>query len=462
MRVPLISGIAADNQAEFRTSLPINLEIVPTDNRIAKAQFRAPSGARTVATGTGPDRGATEWGGKLYRVMGTQLVRIDPDHRVTALGEVGGTGPVTFDQGFDRLALRSGDKLFYLTATGLVQVTDPDLGPVLDMLWIDGYYMTTDGTSIVVTELSDPMKVEPLKYGSAEEDPDMVTGLIKFRNEAYALGRYTIQVLANVGKSGFPFATQKGASIPVGCVGPHAKCLFADTFAFVGSARNEGLGVYLAGQGSATRISSRLIDDELAAVADPTCIHLENRTWRGERRLLVHLPGKTLVFLANATKALEEPVWYIAQSGRGQPYRVRNAVMAYGKTYVGDTQSAAVGVIDDNIDTHFGEPAEFRFDAGPIYNEGRGGILQEVELIGLPGRAPLGAETSLFLSMTRDGQTFSIERPCSMGRIGDRGAAMKWRPRVRFEQWVGLRFRGIGPVMPGIAALEVQAEPLSR
>jgi hypothetical protein len=137
------------------------------------------------------------------------------------------------------------------------------------MLWIDGYTMTTDGTSIVVTELNDPTSVLPLKYGSAEEDPDMVTGLIKARNEAYALGGNTIQVFQNVGGNGFPFAPVKGASIPVGCVGPQAKCLFGDSFAFVGSARNEAIGVYLAGSGSATRISSRAIDDELAKVADP-------------------------------------------------------------------------------------------------------------------------------------------------------------------------------------------------
>jgi hypothetical protein len=40
------------------------------------------------------------------------------------------------------------------------------------MLWIDSFFMTTDGTYVIVTELSDPMQVKPLKYGSAEEDPD--------------------------------------------------------------------------------------------------------------------------------------------------------------------------------------------------------------------------------------------------------------------------------------------------
>jgi hypothetical protein len=87
----------------------------------------------------------------------------------------------------DRFSQRS--LWYYTPADGLTQVTDEDLGLVIDGLWIDGYFMTTDGTYVVVTELSDPTQVQPLKYGSAEEDPDPVTGLLKYRDEAYVLGR---------------------------------------------------------------------------------------------------------------------------------------------------------------------------------------------------------------------------------------------------------------------------------
>jgi hypothetical protein len=116
---------------------------------------------------------------------------------------------VTFDIAFQHIDRRSSDQLYYWDGTTLTHVTDTDLGPVVDMLWIDGYTMTTDGTSIIVTELNDPTSVLPLKYGSAEEDPDMVTGLIKARDEAYALGQYTIQVFQNVGGNGFPFQPSK-------------------------------------------------------------------------------------------------------------------------------------------------------------------------------------------------------------------------------------------------------------
>lgn len=461
MRVPLISGITTDETAEFRTSYPVNLEIVPTNNKIAEAQFRAPSGAVPFATGPGVDRGGIIWNDVMHRVMGTKLVKIAPDGTVTVLGDVGGSGQATLDFGFDRLGIRSGDKLYYWNGTALTQVIDVDLGPVLDMMWIDGYFMTTDGTSIVVTELNDPTSVQPLKYGSAEEDPDMVTGLIKVRDEPYALGRYTIQVFRNIGGNGFPFAVQKGAGMPVGCVSPTAKCLFADSFAFVGSARNEAIGVYAAGSGSALRISTRWVDDELAKVADPAAIVLENRSSRAERRLLVHLPDKTLVFLANASRLLSEPVWYVAQSGLAERYRPRNAVVFGTKTIVGDVGSAALGELTDTVSTHFGEPVQWQFDAGPIFNDGKGFILASAELVGLPGRAPSGEEPTMFMSMTKDGETFSVERVHSMGGRGDRALRMIWRPRTRIPLWVGLRFRGFNAAMPGFAGLEIEALPLN-
>jgi hypothetical protein len=163
-----------------------------------------------------------------------------------------------------------------------------------------------------------------------------------------------------------------------------AKCLYGDSFAFVGSARNEAIGVYLAGSGSATRISSRAIDDELAKVADPSVIILENRTWRAERRLLVHLPDKTLVFLFNASKILGEPVWYVAQSGQGEPYRLRHAVGAYGKIFVGDTQSSAIGELSDTVGTHFGADGEWAFDVGLLYNRRRAGSSARSSLSGFP------------------------------------------------------------------------------
>jgi hypothetical protein len=461
MRIPLLSGVVADELAEFKTSYPVNLEPVAVQNKIAAGQLRMTAGSIPFATGPGNDRGGICWNDTLYRVMGTRLVKVAKDGTVTDLGDVGTDFlPAKFDYSFDRLGIRSGTNLYYYDGTALTQVTNVNLGPVLDFIWIDGYFMTTDGNDIVTTELSDPTNVLPLKYGSAEQDPDNITGLIKLRNEAYVCGENTIEVLQDVGGSGFPFQSIPYATIPYGCVGPMAKVRFGFSFAFVGCARNEGLGVFLAGYGDAQRISNRLIEDELTAVSDPTSIILESRVARGEQRLFIHLPTKSLVYLQTASAMLGQPAWYVAQSGVGNPYRQRFAVKAYGKLIVGDTQSPQLAALSDTVATQFGEEAQWQFDVGLVYNSGIGGTVHTVELIGLPGRAPSGVDASAFMCMTRDGETFTTERPLPMGLAGQRRKRMQWRPRSTFRNYIGFRFRGLSSVLPGFAACEANITPL--
>lgn len=456
-QIGILSGIFAGADAEFGVTYPVNLEPVIVDSQISKGQLRLAFGTTDFATGPGIDRGGINWNDQLYRVMGTKLCHVSVSGVVTQLGDVGGTGPVTFDYSFDRLAIRSGTKLFYWDNVTLVEVTDIDLGPVIDMIWVDGYFMTTDGTYIIVTELSDPTSIDPLKYGSAEADPDMITGLIKFREEVYALGRYTIQVFQNVGGNGFPFRNVRGATIPYGCVGAMAKCSYGDSFAFVGGRRNEPIGVFLAGNGTATKISTTEIDEILAKVADPSAIILENRVSRDERRLFVHLPDQTLVFLLDATAAAEQEVWYICKSNG--PYRIRYAVECYSKHIVGDLNSSKLGAWSAFSDNQFGQQTDWEFSCGMLYNDSKSFIVHSLELVGLPGRQPFGDKSAIFMSVSRDGTSWSNEVSLPMGGFGDRAQRMQWRPHVRIQNYLGVKFRGKGT--NGFARLEMEGEALA-
>lgn len=446
--IPLLGGMVANNQAEFVESAPFNLEPVAIDNKISTGQFRAPAGLVTHSTGPGEDRGAIVWNGRHFRVMGTKLVEIG----VGVIGDVGGSGPVALDYGFDRLSVASGLKLFYLDANGLTQVTDPDLGRVNDALWVDGYYMTTDGSYVVVTQLSDPTQVDPLKYGTAEEDPDMITGLIKVRGEVYVTGRHTIEVMQNVGGNGFPFAVVDGATIPYGCVGPSAKCHFAESFAFVGSARNEALGVHVAGSGTAVKLSTRALDRALAGITDPSIIEMESWAYLDEKRLLVHLPTETWVYLDGASRKLGERVWY------RRSRCPRNAVEMDGAWYA--AVGSELGTLSHDVSTILGEPVEWQFDTAFAHGDGASYILGEIELVGLPGRGIFGERATAFFSYSVDGMTYSRERMIQLGEIGQRRRRMIWRPRCRIPHYATFRFRGFDSSMPGFTKIEADVEPL--
>lgn len=463
MQVPLLSGIRGAQSADFGVTYPINLEAVPTDSGISKGYLRTAQGAVTLGTGPGTDRGGVVYKNTHYRVMGTKLVSVATTGVVTTLGDVGGDGPVSLTYGFDRLAVRSGTNLYYWDGATLVQVTDPDLGQCIDVLWMDGYYVSTDGTYIIVTQLSDPTAIDPLKYGSAESDPDMVTGLIKLRSELYVLGSNTIEVFTNVGGSLFPFARSDGATIPIGCVGASAKTLYGESFAFVGGARNDAIAVWVAQGGSAQKISTRTIDDLLAAEVNPGGIILERRVSRDEERLLVHLSDRTMCYLRRASDRSGEHVWIELRSGQGmtKPYRPRNAVLVGEQWIVGDAESSSLGVLDDTDGSHFGEAVGWQFSTQLLYNGAKGGIIHSLELIGLPGRGQTGP-ASIFFSYTVDGELWSVERALGMGAPNDRTKRMQWRPHKRFSNYLGLRFRGDSSALAGWAALEAEMESLSR
>ena len=151
MQIPVLNGIYTDEAPDFRTSYPRNLVPVPKEQGISKGYLRPADGIVQFGTGPGVDRGGIEWNGICYRVMGVYLVRINADGSVDTIGTVEGSDQVSFDYSFDYLSVASNNKLWLYDGTTLAQVTDADLGTVIDQVLVDGYFMTTDGEFLILT-----------------------------------------------------------------------------------------------------------------------------------------------------------------------------------------------------------------------------------------------------------------------------------------------------------------------
>lgn len=466
MQIPILNGIYTDTAGDFRVEYPRNMVPVILNTGISAGYFRPADGIVSLGTGPGVDRGGIEWNGLLYRVMGTKLVSISSTNVVTVIGDVGGTGQVTFDYSFDYLAIASSGNLFlYRPSTGLQQVTDPDLGTVVDVVWVDGYFMTTDGEFLIVTELNDPFSVNPLKYGSAEADPDPVVALLKVRNEVYALNRHTIEVFDNVGGSLFPFQRVEGAQVQRGAIGTHACCVFMESIAFIGGGRNEAPSVWLISGSNAERISTREVDQLLTEFTEEelSSVLVEARVDKGYRHLFIHLPNQTLVFDAAATTAAGAPVWFtLATSlvGNSQ-YRAKNLVWVYNRWNVGDPASTAFGHLSDSLSSHWGVLNGWEFSTIIVYNESRGLLFHELELVALTGNSIFGTDPSIWTSYTEDGVTWSQERVCKAGMTGARGKRLSWLQQGRMRQWRAQKFRGTSDAQLTVARLEARVEPLA-
>jgi hypothetical protein len=453
---------------------------VPKASGISNSFLRPGDGIVANGTGPGVDRGGINWNGVCYRVMGTKLVSVASDGAVTVLGDVGGpvTELVTMDYSFDVLAIASGGRLYYWipvntpgtigwnpTAPILRQVTDPDLGVVLDFCWVDGYFMTTDGANLVVTELSDPTQVNPLKYGSSEVDPDPVVALIKLRNEVYALNSNTMEVFDNVGGDLFPFARIDGAQVQRGVLGTHACCVYLERIAFLGGGRNESPGIYLAAAATTQKISTQEIDNLLLTYTEAQLVKvkLEARNDKNHQHLYVHLPDRTVVYDASASEALQQPVWFTLTSavvGFSQ-YRARNMVWIYDKWLVGDPQSSSIGYLVQDTGHHWGQQVRWEFGTVITYNEGNGAIFNRLELVSLTGSVTLGKNPQISTSYSVNGVSWSQDRSIAVGTIGSTSKRLAWFQQGHMRNWRIQRFRGDSDAHVSFARLEAQIEALA-
>lgn len=468
MQLPILSGIFTDNEVDLRQSYPVNMTPVVLPNGISNGYLRPTEGLVEIATGPGIDRGGIEYKGVCYRVMGTKLVSVDSNNVVTVLGDVGGVGgQVTMDYSFDLLAIASGGSLYYWNPAlnTLVQVTDPDLGTVLDVVWIDGYFMTTDGEFLVVTELTDPTQVNPLKYGSSEVDPDPVVGLVKLRNEVYAINRNTIEVFDNVGGEFFPFARIDGAQIQKGAVGTHAACVYMDRIAFMGGGRNERISIYLGANSTTEKIASREIDEILQEFTEfeLSSVLMEVRVFKNQQLLYVHLPDRTLVFDGMASQAGGTLVWSVNTTAVDgfQEYRAKNFVYCYDKWIFGNPYAAVLGTFDESISSHWGEIVRWEFGTQILYNESVGAVVHQLELVALTGRVELGENPTIATSYSVDGRTYSQERFITVGTIGNSTKRLVWFQQGFMRNWRTQRFRGTSDAHLSIVRLEAQIEPMT-
>ena len=263
----------------------------------------------------------------------------------------------------------------------------------------------------------------------------------------------------------FPFARIEGAQIEKGTLGRDCTCVFLESLAFIGSGRNEQVSVYVAMNGGAQKISTHEIDLllEQYTEAELAASVLEARNQGSHQFLYIHLPDRTLMYDAGSSQALGQPVWTILQSGleeTGQ-YRCKFFVRCYNRWICADPQSENLGFLVEDISTHWGEKNRWEFSTQIIYNEGRGAIFHEMELVALTGSYAIGESPTISASYSLDGLSWSTDRVIGAGSSGQRGKRLVWFGMGFMRNFRIQRFRGTSDAHMSIARLEARLEPLA-
>lgn len=467
MQISLIKGDKVSDNVDYRDALPVNMYAVAREILGAAGYMINWFGLTSLAAGEGIDRGgiwvSTEDLIGHYRVSGESLISIDSDGTVTVLGEIAGSSYVSMDYSFNNLAIVADGLLYYYNPDdGLRQMTDPDIGSPIDVVWVDGYFFLTDGKDIYHSDITDEEAFAPLDFGNAQFAPDSSKGLGKNEdNEVMVFGDFSTEYFLNVGSENFAFQRLNQKAQKIGILGTHCKRELNGKWYTLSRRKETASSFHIVSLGSEQPISTRETDKVLAEYTpdELSTTTIDTMMIDSMEFVIYHLPNHTLMFNGTiaATMGIDK-AWTILKSdvNGDDTYRARGLVLdpRSGKWIVGDKLDGNIGYLDRSSCTHYGELAEWILYTPFVKMETLSINTLSIETI--PGIAPDG-DATVSLSVTQDGRTYSNEFWQLYGANYDYGQRFYLRNIGYVRDWIGFKFRGASRSRMAFSNLNIEA-----
>jgi len=421
-------------------------------------------GIESKIVGEGVCRGQRNFAQQLYQVSGQKLIRIDEDGTIFNISDdqaidITGTSNTEWAVGFTFMVFteKGTGRTYAWDNSTLVEISGGGYVPAVDVEYIDGrwVWIPKDGGPAFYSDTLDPTTIAG--FFDAETQPDLNTGVINLRNRLYIMGSDTIEPFRTLPTSPF-FQRIEGASIWTGYVG--GKCFWQETFAFLGKDKDQNFGFFIMGSGAAQRISDPAIDEILNQ--DYTVEELQSCLgqriqWLGEDMAVFKLPRNTFVwngvgwpeFQSVATVKEEQQI-----NQEHKSWRANYMTHAYGKYYVGDGQTADIGMLSQ-IDTDYGEDIDRGYDTFIRADRGTYFTVKSLEQDGLAGQT--SPQQTIGLAMSDDGKTYGDFFFVEMGEIGEYLERVFWElpgGLGDYESFAGVRIRTTAPVEIATEGLE--------
>lgn len=465
MKLPLIKGTRVDADAEYRDVLPLNMVGFAQQVGSWSGYLRTADGLSQFATGIGADRGAI-WSDRFkkhFRVSGNRFVEVDQFGAVFPLGgfAISGSTPVHMDNSFNSVAFVADGDYWRWDGSALTKPTKPaGSGDFIDIAWIDGYYIFTDGENLWSTTLADEGLFNANERAGSDFAPDAIVGLEKTTdNKLMVFNRYTTERFYNNAGPQFPFARIPNAAIPIGIVGTGAKASIGDgRFVVFGGGKEYSPSFYLL-TNSYQNISTKEIDSIIDQYSDFELarMQIEYRDTRDQELVICHLSRNTLVYDITLSKALQQNIWYEWTSGKS-PWRAINGVYdprnvsndASGWIY-GDQQDSRIGRLNETICTQYDEVVEWSCKT-PIVRVGT--TVRVAEIVTAPGHSSVKDDV-VYMSTTKDGALFGPETLLPRGAQGDYQHRIIARRLGDYPRWMGIRLRGKSAGVFSVTGIEI-------
>lgn len=207
-------------------------EVIPTEPNTV-LQSRPGLEDSTITMGAGPVKGLFAadgvLSGTLFGVSSSALYSSS-----TKIGNIDGTGPVSFDGYSDYLFVTSGASAWTYDGTTLSAIAFPDGADVTKVVVAASraVFLRANSGTIYWT---DPLgiTVDSLAFATAENSPDTLKDMLYVGDKLILFGAETIEYWQVTDDNDLPFSPLIGATLPVGIKGTGMAVEFNRTFAWV-------------------------------------------------------------------------------------------------------------------------------------------------------------------------------------------------------------------------------------
>jgi hypothetical protein len=298
------------------------------------------------------------------------------------------------------------------------------------------------------------LSVDPLDFATAEQYADKMTRIKADGPDMFIFNRTSIEPWRVTGDSDLPFQLVGGSASKKGLVAANAVVSSDNTLMFPGS---DNIAYRFQGY-TPQRISTHAIERYFEADSDRESI--TGLSYNFEGHSFAAWTGDTYTVSFDAATSSWHNRESYANSGK---WRARNAVIAWGKTIVGDSQSGNLYYLDKDTYDEGGDPLIWGIDTPFVHAVGgNGGIVDALHFDVATGVGSYETEALLMLDWSVDGGvTFKGNRQLKLGK---RGETKKVRTRRigRFgDKGIMFRVRVSDAVIRGITEIAASIRPLN-
>jgi hypothetical protein len=371
-------------------------------------------------------RAVAGWRNQIFAAYGGTLYRVDEMGTSTDMGSLS-DGLTSFSSNGDYLTIAANGTYYTLTGSTLAAVSGNAFTAIGSVGFQDQYTLLTErnGRRWAWSDLADPTTLPGLNFATAESSDDDLLRVVSVNGRVVLFKETGREIWFNTGQSGAnAFKRVAGGVRSTGLKSYNLVTLTRDALFFIG---NDNIA-RLTTDGFSTQMLSYPPVDTALAQSDPTdCFYYEAE---GQKFCVIRFSDQPAWVLDLGTMEWHER----AHSPDLDPWIARGSVQLGNAFYVATETGEVHKLTQNNADV--GTELRRVAVSGVSYFPDRRSV-DLIELYGRVGYSDLGRDAQVAIRLSRDGgDTWSEEKPRSMGDLGDHDQTMRWRSQGLARQLV--------------------------